>query len=82
MQSTGAAALALSLVTVPAAQARRTVSALRGGLPDEVHLWLGGSAAREIQQDPGVEVIESLDDLESRIALLGCENSSARSRGG
>ncbi len=71
VEDTDAAALALSLVTVPAAQAARTVSALRGGLASEVHLWLGGAGARDVELPQGVEHIESLEDLEQRVILLG-----------
>jgi DNA-binding transcriptional MerR regulator len=71
VEDTDAAALALSLVTVPAAQAARTVSALRGGLAREVHLWLGGAGAREVKLPQGVEHIETLEDLEQRVILLG-----------
>jgi DNA-binding transcriptional MerR regulator len=77
-ETTGASALALSLVTIPAAQASRTVSALRGGLADEVRLWLGGSGASDLELPDAVEHIESLEDLEQRVALLGFENTNAR----
>jgi methanogenic corrinoid protein MtbC1 len=75
---TGAAALALSLVTVPTAQAMRSVSALRGGMADEVRLCLGGAGASDIELPDGVERIESLEDLEQRVVLLGFESASAR----
>jgi DNA-binding transcriptional MerR regulator len=71
VEDTDAAALALSLVTVPAAQAARTVSALRGGLARDVHLWLGGAGASDVDLPQGVEYIESLEDLEQRVILLG-----------
>ena len=35
--------------TIPAAQATRTLAALRGGMSDEVRLWLGGSGARDLE---------------------------------
>lgn len=78
VEGAGAAALALSLVTVPSLQAARTVSALRGGLADAVHLWLGGSGASDIDLPEAVERIESLEDLEQRVALLGLESAGAR----
>jgi MerR family transcriptional regulator, light-induced transcriptional regulator len=80
VEGTAAAVLALSLVTVPTAQAKHTIGALRGGLEDDVHLWLGGDGAREVELPDGVERIESLEDLERRVALLGLESTSARSR--
>jgi DNA-binding transcriptional MerR regulator len=78
VEGTGAAALALSLVTVPTPQATRTVSALRGGLEQEVHLWLGGFGASAIELPDAVEHIESLEDLEQRVVLLGFERVTAR----
>jgi len=78
VEATGAAALALSLVTIPAAQATRTISALRGGLADEVRLWLGGSGAGDLALPDSVEYIASLEDLEQRVALLAFESTNAR----
>lgn len=72
-----AAVLALSIVSGPIAQTRRIVSALRGGLAEDTHLWLGGTAARQIEASPGVECIHTLDELERRVALLGCEQRGA-----
>lgn len=77
-ETTGASALALSLVTIPVAQATRTVSALRGGLADEVRLWLGGSGASDLELPDAVEYIKSLEDLEQRVALLGLESTNTR----
>lgn len=71
VEDTDAEALALSLVTLPASQAARIVSALRGGLASEVHLWLGGAGASEVELPQGVEHIASLEDLEQRVILLG-----------
>jgi methanogenic corrinoid protein MtbC1 len=78
VEGTGAAALALSLVAISTSQAKRTVSALRGGLADEVRLWIGGAGATDIELPNTVEHIESLEDLEQRVALLGFEGASAR----
>lgn len=78
VETSNAAVLALSLVTLPAAQATRTVSALRGGLSDEVHVWLGGVSARGVRPTQGVEHIENLEDLEQRVALLAHEGKRAR----
>jgi DNA-binding transcriptional MerR regulator len=77
VEGTNAAALALSLVTIPAAQAAQAVRALRGGMAPEVHLWLGGSGGRALKLPPAVEQIDSLEDLEQRVLLLGCETWSA-----
>jgi DNA-binding transcriptional MerR regulator len=70
-----AKALALSLVTMPAVQAARTVGALRGGMAAEVRLWLGGSGARGLELPPAAEYIASLEDLEQQVVLLGLENT-------
>ena len=70
VNSAAAAALALSLVCLPHAQAARTVTALRGGLAVGARLWIGGAAARELEPARGVEQIESLAELEQRVALL------------
>jgi DNA-binding transcriptional MerR regulator len=77
VEGSGAAALALSLVSIPAAQAARAVSALRGGLADGVHLWLGGAGASRDELPDGVERIESLEDFEQRVELLGFERAGA-----
>jgi methanogenic corrinoid protein MtbC1 len=69
--NTGSAVLALSLVTISDVEAERVVAALRAGLPDEVHLWLGGSGAGSVAGLEGVDRIGSLEDLEKRVALLG-----------
>jgi len=71
----GAAALALSLVTIPPAPAEQAVRAIRSGLPEEVHLWLGGSKAGTFEPSEGVECIDSLEAFEQRVALLGFERS-------
>jgi DNA-binding transcriptional MerR regulator len=76
--STRAVALALSLVTLPARQADRTISALRGGLPTDVCLWVGGAATANLPAIDGVERITDLEDFEKRVTLFGFEKRSAR----
>jgi len=73
---TDAAALALSLVTIPRSDAVRIIEALRSGLADEVQMWIGGSGARELATPPGVEQIETLDDFEQRVMLFGFASAS------
>jgi DNA-binding transcriptional MerR regulator len=75
---TGAAALALSLVTLPPDQAAQVVREVRGGLSDDVHLWLGGAAASAVEPRDGVDCIDSLEVFEQRVALLGFENTNGR----
>lgn len=78
VERTRAAALALSLVVVPTDQATRAVGALRGGLADEVQLWLGGAGAPNIELPAAVQYIASLEDLEQRVLLLGFASTSAK----
>jgi methanogenic corrinoid protein MtbC1 len=77
VEDTGAAALAISLVTLPATQAERIVGALRRGLNDNVQLWLGGTASMGLNTQPGVEKIGSLEDLEQRVTLFGLSHRGA-----
>ena len=70
VEEVGAVALGLSLVTIPISQATRTILALREGLADPIHLWLGGSGASAIKLPGGVKHIASLEDLEQRVTLL------------
>lgn len=78
VEEASAAALALSLVTLRGAQAMRTVRALRGGMAAEVYLWLGGSGAIDLELPRSVECIDSLEDFERRVALLGFESAKTR----
>jgi DNA-binding transcriptional MerR regulator len=78
VERTGAAALALSLVTIPPAGAEQAVREIRSGLPDGVHLWLGGAKASTLEPSEGVECIDHLEAFSQRVALLGFE----RTRGG
>ena len=75
---TGAAAVGLGLVSLPAAQATRAVNALRGGLPEPVYVWLGGAGARDIELTDGVERIEGLEAVEQRVARLVFETRGRR----
>ncbi|TFG95329.1 MAG: hypothetical protein E4H11_05220, partial [Myxococcales bacterium] len=77
VEDTSAAALALSVVAMPPAQATRIVSALRGGLPEGVHLWLGGAGASDLTPPSGVERIGSLEDFEQRVILLRLASGGA-----
>jgi DNA-binding transcriptional MerR regulator len=78
VERAGAAALALSLVTLPPNRAAQAVRAIRGGLPDDVHLWLGGATASALEPGEGVDCIDSLETFEQRIALLGFQSASGR----
>ncbi len=74
----GATALALSVIAEPTGDVARSIAALRGGLPANVSLWIGGSGARALETSSGVDRIETLDQLESRVALLGAGTAEAR----
>lgn len=69
-QVCGAPALALALVAIPAAPARKFVTALRQAIPRTTQLWLGGAGANALGPLEGVEVVESLEAMERRVALL------------
>jgi DNA-binding transcriptional MerR regulator len=75
VEATGSQVLALSLVAVSRAQAQRSVGALRGGMSSKVQLWLGGVGARDLAPLDGVEHIESLEDLERKVVLLGAASA-------
>jgi len=78
VETTGASALALSLVTAPAAPAARAVHAVRGLLPREVRVWLGGAGGTDFEPREGIEQIGSLEELEQRVALLCFEDPGRR----
>lgn len=73
-----AAVMAVSVVSTPEARETRAVGALRGGLPAEVRLWVGGAGARSMKLPDGAERIEDLDDLEQGVALLVSDGGSGR----
>jgi DNA-binding transcriptional MerR regulator len=73
-----AAALALSLVTLAPDRAAQAVRATRDGLPDGIHLWLGGASASALGPCDGVECFDSLEAFEQRVALLGFESTKGR----
>jgi len=68
-----AAALALSFVAAPRKEVGRSLAALRGGLPPDVHLWIGGASSRVLATPPGVERLDELEQLEQRVGLLDFE---------
>ena len=76
VEATGAAVLALGIVTLPSAQATRTVGALRRALLPEVRLWLGGAGAGELALPDGVDYVDTLEGLEQRVALLASKPSA------
>jgi DNA-binding transcriptional MerR regulator len=73
-----ASVLALSIVTLPADQAGRAIAAVRGGLPPEVRVWIGGARASDVAPLDGVERIACLEELERQVTLLGFEKPNPR----
>jgi len=78
VESASASALALALVSLPTAQAEFIVAAIRRGLPGETRLWIGGAGAEAVALSDGVERIETLGELEQRVALLGLQRPQPR----
>jgi DNA-binding transcriptional MerR regulator len=76
VERSGASVLALSIVFTPPDDAAPALAALRAGLPDDAHLWIGGSGAAAIPRAQGIEYIESLDAFEQRVGLLEFEPRS------
>jgi DNA-binding transcriptional MerR regulator len=70
VESADAAVLALGLVSLSDAQAARVLEAIRAGLPAGTGLWIGGSGAEGVTLPDGVDRIETLGELEQRVALL------------
>jgi methylmalonyl-CoA mutase cobalamin-binding subunit len=63
------AAVALSFVQLPTEEARRYLTRLRRSLPAEIEIWSGGPAAPR-EEVSGVQRLDTLDDLESRVGHL------------
>lgn len=76
VEESGARVLALSVVTPPPASSGRAIGAIRGGLRDEVRLWIGGSGSDELDPLDGVDRIGSLEQLEQRVTLLAFERGA------
>jgi DNA-binding transcriptional MerR regulator len=73
VEDASATVLALGLVALPGAQTERVVAEIRSGLPVTTRLWVGGVGAQDAAFPEGVEYIETLGELEQRVALLGLE---------
>jgi DNA-binding transcriptional MerR regulator len=80
VEGSGATILALSIVTLPRQQAMQMVGAIRGGMADDVCLWLGGSGASGLDLPGGVEYIGSLEQLEERVELVAFDGTTAQLR--
>jgi DNA-binding transcriptional MerR regulator/methylmalonyl-CoA mutase cobalamin-binding subunit len=72
---TGAVAVALSIITLPAEAAFTEISSARDALPGRVQLWVGGACAHRLDAIDAVEFIATLDEFERRVVLLGYESA-------
>ena len=68
VEMTGARAIALGIVGVEVRAGEEAVAELRRDLPQEVELWVGGPAASGMALPPGVERIDSMSQIERRLA--------------
>jgi DNA-binding transcriptional MerR regulator/methylmalonyl-CoA mutase cobalamin-binding subunit len=78
VERSGAAALALSILAADPREAARALGALRADLAPELPVWIGGAGSAAIATPAGVERIESLEELEQRVALLALERARER----
>ncbi len=76
IERTRAVGVGVSLVTLDVADAIAALRELEATVPAPVHVWAGGRLAREIDLPNRVELIESLEDFERRISLLGYDKAS------
>jgi DNA-binding transcriptional MerR regulator/methylmalonyl-CoA mutase cobalamin-binding subunit len=67
---TGASVVVLALSASTRADSGRAIEALRGGLREDVAVWLGGAGSASFELIPGVERITSLGDLDRRVSRL------------
>jgi DNA-binding transcriptional MerR regulator/methylmalonyl-CoA mutase cobalamin-binding subunit len=78
VERSDAAVLALSIVAQPSGEVAASLAALRAALAAHVHLWVGGAGAAALAIPSGVERIESFEQLEQRVGLLGYEKPRGR----
>lgn len=62
--TTGAGAVAVSMVATDLATARQNLVGLRSTLPDDVEIWAGGGLATRMEPVAGVAVLDSFEALE------------------
>ena len=67
---TGAVVLVLALSASSQNESRRAIEALRGGLRNDVAIWLGGAGSAALSMTPGIELLASLDELDRRVGML------------
>ena len=72
----GATVVVISLVTLRAIDTRRVVASLRSELEDHIQIWTGGPASAELDNQSGIEHVDSLEAFEQRVTLLRHSGSS------
>lgn len=77
VETSGAAALALSVVALAPQPAQQALHELRGDLATGVELWVGGAGADSIELPERVQRIDSLAKLEHQVELL-CVRAGVR----
>lgn len=79
-ERTGAAAVGISLVALDSLQARSQIIALRNALPASVEVWVGGAGRDVVPESDLIRRIDSMLQLEQRIALLRLQLESTPRR--
>ena len=80
VERTRAVGVGLSLVTIDRNEAERFLGEIARVLPPSVHVWVGGRFSPQVSCPPHFEQLESLEDFERRIALVGYDTASAAKR--
>lgn len=69
VELSGASALALSFL-LRQTEASKVLKKLRRALPRDIEIWVGGTAAMDIEFPEGVVALETLDSVEERVGFL------------
>ena len=80
IERTRAVGLGLSVVTLPEAEAEQALAELAASIPSSVRVWIGGRLSPSIAVPAQFEQLESLDDFERRIALVGYDQPASNRR--
>ncbi len=80
IERTRAVGVGLSIVTLDPAEASAAMAQMATAVPASVHVWVGGRLSPEVSLPAHFEQLESLDDFERRIALVGYDKASATRR--
>lgn len=77
VDTTGAGAVVLSMVACERPDESEQLVALRASLGSHVEIWLGGRGASIYRGIPGIEITDTFDGLERRVALYGLSKGTA-----